>query len=64
MNTDPDISRMVVLPYLPASLDVTDTLVKLCERHPPEDVLKYVKNWVAFMEKCIAVGARIDGDET
>jgi len=48
--------------YLPASLDVTDTLLKLCERHPPAEVLEYVKNWVAFMEKCIALGAHIDGD--
>lgn len=48
--------------YLPASLDVTDTLLKLCKRHPPEEVVKWAKSWVAFMEECIAKNALIDGD--
>lgn len=36
-------------------LDVNHSIQELCQRHAPAEVLERVKDWVAYMERAMAL---------
>lgn len=41
--------------YVTAGLDIYVAIQRLCRRWGPATVLRHTSDWVAYMERCIAV---------